>query len=109
MHKASSNYVKLITQMLLSEQVSKEVIKLPDKTGDVVSSPIEIVIKVLFVLLKVIDVKETQRTKNVFLCPQMLLTQLIHSINCDEHDGQGSHVINHEMSSLVLTNQLICL
>lgn len=39
---------------------------------------------------------------SVAACPQMLLAQLIHSINCDEHDGQGSHVINHEMSSLVV-------
>lgn len=43
-----------------------------------------------------------ETSQNVFLCPQMLLAQLIHSINCDEHDGQGSHVINHEMSSLVV-------
>ena len=55
--------------MLLPEQVSKEAIKLPDKTGDIVDRPIEIVVKCSFVLLKVIDVKEAQRTQNVFLSP----------------------------------------
>ena len=59
--------------MLLPEQVSKEAIKLPDKTGDIVARPIKIVVKCSFVLLIVIDVKETQRTQNVFLSPQMFL------------------------------------
>ena len=58
----------------------------PDKTGDIVDRPIEIVVKCSFVLLKVIDVKEAQRTQNVFLSPQMFLAQFIHSINCGEHD-----------------------
>ena len=35
--------------MLLPEQVSKEAIKLPDKTGDIVARPIEIVVKCSFV------------------------------------------------------------
>ena len=30
-----------VTQVLLPEQVSKEAIKLPDKTGDIVARPIE--------------------------------------------------------------------
>lgn len=42
---------------------------IPDKTGDIVARPIEIVVKCLFMLLIVIDVKETQRTQNVFLSP----------------------------------------
>lgn len=70
--------------LLLPEQVGKEAIKLPDITG--VARPIEVVVKRSFVLLKVIDVKETQRTQNVFLSPQMFLAQFIHSINCGEHD-----------------------
>jgi len=86
MYKPSSNYVGLVTQVLLPEQVSKEAIKLPDKIGDIVARPIEIVVKCLFVLLIVIDVKETQRTQNVFLSPQVFLAQFIHSINCGEHD-----------------------
>ncbi|MFO3856909.1 hypothetical protein [Klebsiella oxytoca] len=55
MYKPSSNYVGLVTQVLLPEQVSKEAIKLPDKIGDIVARPIEIVVKCLFVLLIVID------------------------------------------------------
>ncbi|EEC7181675.1 hypothetical protein NC814_003463 [Escherichia coli] len=86
MKKPGRDYVGLVTQVLLPEQVSKEAIKLPDKTGDIVARPIEIVVKCSFVLLKVIDVKKTQRTQNVFLSPQMFLAQFIHSINCGEHD-----------------------
>ncbi|WP_214019058.1 hypothetical protein, partial [Escherichia coli] len=67
--KPVRDYVGLVTQVLLPEQISKEAIKLPDKTGDIVARPIEIVVKCLFMLLIVIDVKETQRTQNVFLCP----------------------------------------
>ena len=86
MNEYARDYVGLVTQVLLPEQVSKEAIKLPDKTGDIVARPIEMVVKCSFVLLIVMDVKETQRTQNVSLSPQMFLAQFIHSINCGEHD-----------------------
>ncbi|HDI9326756.1 TPA: hypothetical protein PPG19_004408 [Escherichia coli] len=67
MKKPGRDYVGLVTQVLLPEQVSKEAIKLPDKTGDIVARPIEIVVKCSFVLLKVIDVKKNAANTECFL------------------------------------------